>query len=248
MMGRSVSERMTKQSRKAARGVHDPALGLLPADERRATRGGQRQRSWGLVTVAALSVLGTGLAVAAWGLHAGQKESVLAIGEPVFKGQVIARSDLITTSVSGVSGAIPVSEIDTVVNKTAVVDLVDGQILTPRMFAASPVPATGAATVGLALDPARVPGAGLDPGDVVDVIAVPGTDTGQKDPAALDAPDVLADGASVYSVGGAATAGGQVLVTLVVDAADAARISAYSTQNRVAVVETAPAGTQVTGE
>ena len=59
---------------------------------------------------------------------------------------------------------------------------------------------------------------------------------------------MLADGASVYSVGGAATAGGQVLVTLVVDAADAARISAYSTQNRVAVVETAPAGTQVTGE
>jgi hypothetical protein len=59
---------------------------------------------------------------------------------------------------------------------------------------------------------------------------------------------VLAADASVYSVEGAATAGGQVLVTLVVDAADAARISAYSTQNRVAVVETAPAGAETTGE
>lgn len=239
---------MTKQDRKAARGMHAPAPGLLAAGERRATQGGQRHRSWGLVTVAALSVLGTGLAVAAWGLHAGQKESVLALGEPVSKGQVIARDDLVTTSVSGVSGAIPVSEINTVVNQTAAVDLVDGQILTSQMFAASAVPASGEATVGLALDPARVPGAGLDPGDVVDVIAVPGGDTAQKDSAALDTPEVLAADASVYSVEGAATAGGQVLVTLVVDAADAARISAYSTQNRVAVVETAPAGAETTGE
>jgi hypothetical protein len=248
MKGRTVSDTMTKQDRKAARGMHAPAPELLAAGERRATQGGQRHRSWGLVTVAALSVLGTGLAVAAWGLHAGQKESVLALGEPVSKGQVIARDDLVTTSVSGVSGAIPVSEINTVVNQTAAVDLVDGQILTSQMFAASAVPASGEATVGLALDPARVPGAGLDPGDVVDVIAVPGGDTAQKDPAALDTPEVLAADASVYSVEGAATAGGQVLVTLVVDAADAARISAYSTQNRVAVVETAPAGAETTGE
>lgn len=248
MKGRTVSDTMTKQDRKAARGMHAPAPGLLAAGERRATQGGQRHRSWGLVTVAALSVLGTGLAVAAWGLHAGQKESVLALGEPVSKGQVIARDDLVTTSVSGVSGAIPVSKINTVVNQTAAVDLVDGQILTSQMFAASAVPASGEATVGLALDPARVPGAGLDPGDVVDVIAVPGGDTAQKDSAALDTPEVLAADASVYSVEGAATAGGQVLVTLVVDAADAARISAYSTQNRVAVVETAPAGAETTGE
>ena len=250
---------MTKQDRKAARGMHAPAPGLLAAGERRATQGGQRHRSWGLVTVAALSVLGTGLAVAAWGLHAGQKESVLALGEPVSKGQVIARDDLVTTSVSGACAASSracslsvrrscSSEINTVVNQTAAVDLVDGQILTSQMFAASAVPASGEATVGLALDPARVPGAGLDPGDVVDVIAVPGGDTAQKDSAALDTPEVLAADASVYSVEGAATAGGQVLVTLVVDAADAARISAYSTQNRVAVVETAPAGAETTGE
>lgn len=201
-----------------------------------------------MVTVAALSVLGTGLAVAAWGLHAGQKESVLAIGGPVAEGQVIARNDLVSTSVSGVSGAIPVSEINTVVNQTAMVDMVDGQILTAEMFAASAVPAAGQATVGLALDPARVPGAGLDPGDVVDVIAVPGGDSAQQDPEGLDTPEALAEGASVYSVGGAATAGGQVLVTVIVDAFDAARVSAYSTQNRVAVVETAPAGTDTTGE
>ena len=121
MKDRTVSDTLTKQDRKAARDGRAPAPGLLASGERRATQGAQRHRSWGLVTVAALSVLGTGLAVAAWGLHAGQKESVLAIGEPVAKGQVIAREDLVTTSVSGVSGAIPVSEINNVVNQTATV-------------------------------------------------------------------------------------------------------------------------------
>ena len=181
--------------------------------------------------------------MAAWGLHAGEKESVLAIGQPVAKGQVIERGDLVSTSVSGVGGAIPVGDLDTVVGQTAAVDLVAGQILTPAMFAGTPVPGEGQSVVGLALDPTRVPGAGLEPGDQVDVIAVPGGDraqTGRRD--ALDAPEVLAEGAEVYDVGGAATAGGQVLVTLVVDADDAARIAAYSTQNRVAVVETAPSG------
>lgn len=245
-----MSETIDRQDRKAAHGMQTTSAGLLSGDRRvdGGSRGGQRQRSWGLVTVAALSVLGTGLAVAAWGLHAGQKESVLAIGGPVAEGQVIARNDLVSTSVSGVSGAIPVSEINTVMNQTAIVDMVEGQILTAEMFAASAVPAAGQATVGLALDPARVPGAGLGPGDVVDVIAVPGGDSAQQDPEGLDTPEALAEGASVYSVEGAATAGGQVLVTLVVDASDAARISAYSTQNRVAVVETAPAGTDRTGE
>lgn len=248
MKGRTMSDTKTNQDRKSGRGMQSPAPGLLASGDRRGTQRGQRRRSWGLVTVAALSVLGTGLAVAAWGLHAGQKESVLAVGEPIAKGQVIARDDLVTMSVSGVSGAIPATEITTVLTQTAAVDLVEGQILTSKMFAASAVPAAGEATVGLALDPARVPGAGLDPGDLVDVVAVPGGDTAQKDPGALDTPEVLAAGARVYSVEGAATAGGQILLTLIVDAADAARISAYSTQNRVAVVETAPTGAATTGE
>lgn len=233
-----------------ARSLRVPVEGLLSGSRRAATGppGRQRHRSWGLVTLAALLVIGAGLAVAAWGLHVGQRESVLAVGEPIAKGHVIAREDLVSTSVAGVNGAIPVAQIDTLVGKTAVVDLVDGQILTAGMVTASPVPGAGQSTVGLALDPARVPGAGLDPGDVVDVIAVPATDTAQNDPTALDTPEVLAKGAEVYSVEGAAASGGQVLVTLIVDASDSGRISAYSTQNRIAIVETAPPGAQKAGE
>ena len=190
--------------------------------------------------MAALLVLGTGLAVAAWGLNAGQKESVIAVGRPVAKGQVVDREDMVSASVSGVAGAIAVDDVEAVVGKTAAVDLLAGQILTTAMLTSDPVPAEGQATIGLALDPTRVPGAGLGAGDVVDVVAVPEAEAAKADPAGLGAPELLARASPVYAVVGESTAGGQVLVTLVVDASDAARVAAYSTQNRVAVVETAP--------
>lgn len=202
---------------------------------------GQRNRSWGLVTLAALLTLGSGLGVAAYGLNAGEKESVIAVSGPIAKGHVIGREDLVTTSASGVGGAFPAGQVATVVGKSAAVDLVSGQILTSAMLSASQVPGPGKATVGLALDPSRVPGAGLGAGDVVDVIAVSAGDGGPGGKA-LDSPGVLARGAQVLAVAGAATAGGQVLLTVVVDVAAAARIAAYSTANRVAVVQTAPPG------
>ena len=51
---------------------------------------------------------------------------------------MIERDDLISTSVSGVAGAIPVGDIETVVGQTAAVDLVAGQILTAPMFTSTP--------------------------------------------------------------------------------------------------------------
>jgi hypothetical protein len=245
-----VSSTVTRNSDTPSkpRSLRAPATGLLGGDRRPATgRQAPRTRSWGLVVLAALLVIGTGLAVAAWGLQVGDKESVLAVRHPIAKGQVIDRGDMVSTSVAGFDAAIPMAELASVVGKTASVDLVQGQVLTSAMFTSSPVPAAGESVIGLALDPTRVPGAGLDPGDVVDVVAVPGGDDAQADPTALDTPEVLAAAAEVYDVGGSATAGGQVLVTLVVDAKDAARIAAYSTQNRVAVVETAPTDSDMTG-
>lgn len=232
---RSTSESSGKRS------TAEPGGGLLGAGRRSATAGPRpRNRSWGLVTLAALLVVGAGLAVAAWGMQVGEKTSALAMGSPVAKGQVIERSDLVSTAVAGVEAAVPVAQIDTVVGQTAAVDLVAGQILTPAMTASGLIPGPGRSTVGLALDPTRVPSAGLGPGDRVDVVAVPGGD-GQVDPEAVDAPEVLAAGAEVLDATGDAVGGGQMLLTLVVDEGDAARIAAYSTQNRVAVVEIAAA-------
>ena len=195
------------------------------------------------MTLAALLVVGLGLAVAAWGLRAGEKDSVLAVRTPIAKGHQIDRADLVSTSVAGVAGAIPVVDVGAVVGKTTTVDLVSGQVLTAAMVTDAPVPSTGEAVVGLALDPTRVPGAGLQAGDVVTVIAIPDGQTDGADgsaTASLDEPEVLAEQAQVFEVSGETVGGSQLLVTLVVADKDAARVAAYSTQNRVAVIEAAP--------
>ncbi|MCX6398396.1 MAG: hypothetical protein NTX33_00500 [Propionibacteriales bacterium] len=233
---------MTTMSEKARRA--DSGSGLAVGGQRMGMPGVQqrRSRSWGLVVLAALLVIGTGLAVAAYGLSAGKKASVLAVGEPIAKGQVIERDDLISVSVSGVANTIAVSDIDDVVGKTAAVDLVDKQVLADAMVTSEPIPGDGESSIGLSLDPTRIPSAGLAPGDTVAVVAVPGSDasgTGFEDAeSAINNPELLAQNVLVYSVDGESTANGAVFVTLVVPAEDAARIAAYSTAGRVAVVET----------
>ena len=189
-----------------------------PGQPQKVVRG---RRQNGLAIAAGLLVLVLALAGAAWGMTAGDKTSVLSISKGVAKGHEITREDLVSTG------------------KTAAVDLVEGQILTEAMVTSDPVPAEGESLIGLALDPARVPGSGLAAGDSVDIVAVPAAEQAQADAKALDSPTVLADAAQVYDVAGAATSGGQVLVTVVVDDSDSARIAAYSTANRVAIVETA---------
>ncbi len=197
-----------------------------------------RNRSRSLITLAALLVVGFGLLTAAMVARAGDKTSVLTVGTAIAKGHTVERGDLVTQSVSGVAGSIPVDDVDSVLGKTATVDLVKGQILTESMLTAAPTPGKGQAVVGLSLDPTRVPSEGLDSGDVVDVIPVPGGAEGSKvDQSALDTPTVLTSQATVYSVKGLATDGGQVLLTLVVDQADANKVAAYSTSNQIALVE-----------
>ena len=217
------------------------ADGLL-SRARRPNRAGRgpRRRSPGLVLLCAFLVVASALAVVAWGLRIGQREAVVAVAQPVTKGHVIERSDLTDASVAGVSGVIPLEEIDSVVGKAAAVDLLAGQTLTTAMVASDIVPTAEQATVGLALDPDRVPAAGLEAGDFVGIVAVPGDSKTEVLDSDLDRPTLLADAAEVFEVGGEATSGGEVLVTVIVDAADAGRISAYATQNRVALVEVAP--------
>lgn len=202
-----------------------------------------RSRSTSLITLAALLVLGFGLATAYLVTSAGDKVSVLVMGTDVPKGHVVERADLVSQSVSGVPNAISVDQINYVVGHTATVDLVQGQLLTESMVTTAPTPGEGQAVVGLSLDPTRAPSSGLSAGDVVDVIAVIGGEQGGRtNQTDLDAPTVLASGATVYSIEGLATDGGQMLLTLVVDAADANKVAAYSTSNMVAVVEVTAGG------
>lgn len=234
----TVTTNNAEPGQKRARKVETATAGLLAGGRRSATSGQRpRNRSWGLVTLAALLVLFFGLMVAAYGLSVGEKTSVLAVRDAVAKGQVIERDDLISVPVSGVDGAFPVDQVSSVVGKTAAVDLVAKQIVTGDMVTSDLVPGPGYAVVGLALEPSRVPGSGLAAGDVVDVIAVPAADKTSSDKPVQ--PETIATGAEVLAVGGEATQGGQVLVTIVVKEVEGPLVAAASTQNRIAIIETA---------
>lgn len=229
------------------RGRNEPAPGgILDGRTSWLKAGRSRPRSRSLITLAALLVLGFALATAYLVARAGEKVSVLSVGTAITKGHVIERGDLVSVAVSGVAGAVPVEQTNDVVGKTATVDLVRGQVLTGAMVSTTPTPATGQSTVGLALDPTRVPSSGLNPGDIVDVIAVPNSEAGGgaagTGAASLDHPTVLARAATVYAVQGLATDGGKVLLTVVVDRREAGPVAAYSTSDRVAVVEVAAGG------
>ena len=212
---------------------------------RRGTSLPQRDRtSRSRTPLAVLLIVGCALAGALLFMTAGGKTEVVTLAKDVAKGQIITKADLNSTSVAGVSGAVPVEDAASVIGKTAAVDLVGGQVLVSKQLTSAAVPGDGEALVGLALEPARIP-SGLRPGDLVDVIAVPPADAaaggsvekaGDKEDTALEAPRVLSAGATVYSVDGAATSGGAQLLTVVVKSSDASRLAAYSTSNRVAVV------------
>jgi len=199
-----------------------------------------RPRRTGLLALAGLMIAGSALAGAVLFARAGDTVDVLAAREGIAKGHTITRDDLVAKDVSGIDNAVRVDDANRLVGATAVVDLLPGQVFAEAMVSKTPTPGAGEATVGLNLAAARAPAAGLMAGDVVDVIAVPAEGNAANDTDALDTPPTLAADAQVYDVKGSATEGGGVLVTLVVDRSAAARIAAYSTAGRVAIVETPP--------
>lgn len=197
-----------------------------------------RPRRGGLLAFAALMIVGSAVAVAVLVNRAGETEEVLAARVGVAEGHTITRGDLVTKRVAGIADAFPVGDAASLIGSTAVVGVVPGQIITEQMVTESPTPGTGESLVGLNLDPSRAPSAGLKAGDHVTVVAVSSGENGAN-PDELQAPPVLATDARVFDTAGSAVEGGGVLITLVVAEADAARIAAYSTAGRVAIVETA---------
>ena len=178
------------------------------------------------------------LAFALIQMRAGDTTSVLAVRDQVAKGETIERADLISIQVSGVDGAVPVEAADTVIGKTARVDLVAGQVITTPQVTDNPVPGAGNVLIGLALKASQMPGDGLAAGDQVQVVAVPAPDAAAADE--LTDAKVLTDSAQVYSVrGGDAESGeaGTAVVTVIAPKGDTPQLSAYASTGRVAIVK-----------
>jgi hypothetical protein len=206
----------------------------IPLGRRELPRVPRRYGQWALTV---LFLLATGIGAGWLWQHNGDQVEVIALGDAVAAGHVIDRGDLVARQVSGVAGAIPVSEVDRVVGSFAAVPLLPGQVLLDAMVTVDPVPATGERVVGVELKATRAP-RGLAAGDVATILAVP-PEGDASTPGDLNDPVVLARSAQVLSA--EPVDGGGTRYSLVVEEGVANKVAAYGAAGRVALVQ-APIG------
>ena len=163
---------------------------------------------------------------------------VLMVTDSVPAGQVIERGDLRAAEVAGVSSAIRAADIEEVVGKRAAGRLVEGQVLTGQAISAALVPGEGRRLVALNLPTGRVPGE-LSGGDTIVALSVPveGADGTREQ---LEAPQVLAESATVQDVG--KTPEGTVVVTVLVPEEVSDSLAAYSSAGQVTIIQAPAAG------
>lgn len=224
---------MTTQQEARARSG-SPTRGSVPPREVKLPTRPRRLGQWAATVL--FVIISVTAAAWLWNQQGDQVE-VLAVDTEVPAGHVLSRTDLTSTSVAGVDGAIRVAEVDGVIGSVAAVPLVPGQILTDSLLTTDQVPAEGQQIVGLQLDATRAP-AELEAGDEITALAAPPTgDPG--DERALDSPRLLAEAATVFSVSDVEGVGSRI--SLVVSDDEAPRLAAYGAAGRVALVQT-PAG------
>lgn len=187
-----------------------------------------------LIAAAVLLIVGFALTGGLLVSGASGKTEVLVAAGPVPAGHVLEESDVRATSVAGDVRAIRVTDLSTVLGRTAAVGLVGGQLLNRDMLTDVAVPAAGQAMVGLALSPGRLPGNGLGVGDQVQAIAVPAAPSTGNDRA--ETPRVLAIG-EVFAVRADSTSTADTLVTVLVPADAAGRLAAQGATGQVSLIK-----------
>lgn len=191
-----------------------------------------------------ISVLVVVAAVIAGGwlyINKGGAQDVLVVARPIPAGHPIAEDDvrtsrhplLVSRSVSGIDGAILVSDVDAVFGQRTTVALVPGQVLTEGSLTSELLPPEGKRLIAVNLPGGRVPET-LAPGSMVDAIAVP-QDGQASEPQALGDPPVLAAGATVYSTD--QSQDGTVVVTILISETDAKTVAAYGAVGQLTLLQ-----------
>lgn len=159
--------------------------------------------------------------------RAAAREPVLALAQPVERGQVLAADDLMVVYVASDDpiASLGSDELARVAGLTAAIDLEAGTILTSADFVSGNELAAGESVVGVALAPGEYPTLRLAPGDHVDVVATdPVTDTGR-----------LIVSAVVFDIAELGTQGDR-FVSLQVPASASAEVVAAAAADRVRLV------------
>ena len=168
----------------------------------------RRNLRWMAVGVLAVCLGGLGAALLYGNLS--NAHTVVVVKRTVYRDQVITAADLGATSAVPALGVetLPSDQLDTVVGRTALSDLVEGSLLSPRSFG-EPVVEPGSVRIGLRLAAGRLPSAAMPPG--TEVLLVPVGRDGAEPPAGASVTGriatvaaVLPDGASIVDVSVAA--------------------------------------------
>ena len=164
--------------------------------------------------------------------QAAAREPILALANPVERGQVIASDDLMVVHVATDD---PITSLSSeaaagLVGLTAVADLEPGTILTPAHFVSRSLLDAGEGVVGLALAPGEYPTPLLAPGDVVDVVV---TNRGLEQGGV--APDTVVGSAVVFDVAELGTQE-ERFISLRMPAEAAAEVAVAAAVDRVRLV------------
>lgn len=150
--------------------------------------------------------------------------AVVAVSADVSRGEVVEASDLEVREIGGHPGVqvVPAAELESLVGRHAVRDLTAGGLLAPGTVGDLPQGADQV-RLGLSLPAGRVPAAGLRAGDPVQLFAVPTEEEAQGEAVTATVVSDPVTGADQVSI----------LVDVVVDRADAARVASLAAAERI---------------
>ena len=165
--------------------------------------------------------------------RAAAREPVLALAQPVERGQVITSDDLkvVYVATDDPIASLPPEAAAGLVGLTAVADLDQGTLLTRAHFVSRSLLDAGEGVVGLALAPGEYPTLLLAAGDRVDVVL---TERASPEQTLTDTETIVAS-AEVFDVAELGTQGVR-FVSLLMPAEDAARVAGAAAAGQVRLV------------
>lgn len=191
-----------------------------------------RQRHNGLVALAVALIVGLAAIGAYLYSSAGEKVPVVMVVREVPAGQTIERADLTTVAVSGQVTAFGAGRLNSLVGQQAAVTLLPDMLLQRSMVTQGETLPAGQSEVGVAVRSGQIPADGLEPGDVVQVVALPSKDSvGEGGKAS-----VLVERAQVFAVRADPSTNGGTLLTVVVPSAAGTAVATASGAGQVALI------------
>lgn len=190
--------------------------------------GGSPKRRLPDVLVGVAVVVGCALAAVVWSASSAGGDAVLALVDPIARGQVVTLENLKSVEVSTQEdvGLIPRTESGQVVGRRALAPLPAGALLSASQFATTPPVQPGEAVVGLALGQGEYPIGGMAPGDVMSVVLTPGQGGSDGDEG------VLVPAAEIYAVAPIGSQG-EMFVSLLVAESEVTQVTSAASVDRV---------------